>query len=50
MSSVLLETPRGILNSVMRTAHFPENFNSVFNKKKYQNYFAFVQHSMLKKE
>ena len=32
MFSILSKTANDIVNSVICTAHFPENFNSVFNK------------------
>ena len=33
MFSILLQTVRGVLNSLICTAHFSDNFNSVFNYK-----------------
>ena len=32
MFSIILQTARGILNSVICTAHFFDSFNSVINK------------------
>ena len=33
MFSILLQTASGIWNSAICTAHFSDNFNSVFNEK-----------------
>ena len=33
MFRILLQTARGMLNSVICTAHFSDNFNTVFYKK-----------------
>ena len=33
MFKIPLQTTRGMLNNVVCTAHFSDNFNSVFNKK-----------------
>ena len=45
MFSIILQTARRMLNSVMCTTHLSDNFNSVFNKKNREN-FVFVQHNM----
>ena len=36
MFSILLQTERGILNSLICTAHFFNNFNGVFHKKMFE--------------
>ena len=33
MFSILLQTIRGILNTLICVAHFSNNFNSIFNEK-----------------
>ena len=38
MFSNLLQTARGILNSLICVVHFSSNFNSVFHKKVHENY------------
>ena len=40
MFSNLLQTARGILNSLIRVVHFSNNFNSVFHKKVHENYWC----------
>ena len=40
MFSNLLQTARGILNSLICVAHFSSNFNSVFLKKVHENYWC----------
>ena len=45
----VLQTAKGILNSLICTANFSNNFNSIFNKK-IQKLFCICADSMLKKE
>ena len=45
MFSFILQTARGMLNTVICTAYFSESFDSVFSKK-YRNFFVFVQCSI----
>ena len=40
MFSNLLQTARGILNSLICVAHFSNNFNSAFHKKVHENYWC----------
>ena len=40
MFSNLLQTARGILNSLICVVHFSSNFNSVFHKKVHENYWC----------
>ena len=40
MFSNLLQTARGILNSLICVVHFSSNFNSVFSKKVHENYWC----------
>ena len=40
MLSNLLQTGRGILNSLICVVHFSSNFNSVFHKKVHENYWC----------
>ena len=40
MFSNLLQTARGILNSLICVVHFSSNFNSVFHKKVHGNYWC----------
>ena len=40
MFSNLLQTARGILNSLICVFHFSSNFNSVFHKKVHENYWG----------
>ena len=40
MFSNLLQTTRGILNSLICVVHFSINFNSVFHKKDHANYWC----------
>ena len=40
MLSNLLQTARGILNSLICVVHFSSNFNSVFHKKVHENYWC----------
>ena len=40
MFSNLLQTARGILNSLICIVHFSSNFNSVFHKKVHENYWC----------
>ena len=40
MFSNLLQTARGILNSLICVVHFSNNFNSVFHKKVHENYWC----------
>ena len=49
MFSFILQTARGMLNTVICTAYFSENFDSAFSKK-YRNVFVFVQCSYKKEE
>ena len=40
MFSNLLQTARGILNSLICVVHFSSNFNSIFHKKVHENYWC----------
>ena len=40
MFSNILQTARGILNSLIYVVHFSSNFNSVFHKKVHENYWC----------
>ena len=40
MFSNLLQTARGILNSLICVVHFSNNFSSVFHKKVHENYWC----------
>ena len=40
MFSNLLQTARGILNSLICVVHFSSNFNNVFPKKVHENYWG----------
>ena len=46
MFSIILQTVRGMLDSVICTTHLSGNFDSEFNKKELRKCFAFVQYSM----
>ena len=49
MFSFLLQTAGDMLNTVICTAYFSENFDSGFSKK-YRNFFVFVQFKYIKKK
>ena len=50
MFSILLQTARGILNSLICVVHFSNNFNSVFHKKGSWNLLVLLQCSMQRKK